>query len=153
MKNLFSRVGYHYIPVSDIDKSIRWYTDHLGLKLISKFTDRGSNVAVLHYPHKNAIASLLIETSDQNPLEIMRNGEAFPIAALNCDDIEYTHHQLKEKGLNIGEIITLGNGEAKYFYFRDNEGNLLEAAWSIWDPKDEIKDEWQAEDANNLSLS
>jgi hypothetical protein len=36
-------------------------------------------------------------------------------------------------------LNTLGAGEAKYFYFRDNVGNLLEAAWSIWDPKDEIK--------------
>src|SRR5262249_43127403 len=25
--------------------------------------------------------------------------------------------------------------------FRDNEGNLLEAAWSIWDPADELKDD------------
>jgi len=29
-----------------------------------------------------------------------------------------------------------------YFYFRDNEGNLLEAAWSIWDQKDEIKEDF-----------
>ncbi|WP_235782037.1 hypothetical protein [Paenibacillus senegalensis] len=40
------------------------------------------------------------------------------------------------------ELTSLGAGEARYFYFRDNSGNLLEAAWSIWDPEDEFKDEF-----------
>jgi catechol 2,3-dioxygenase-like lactoylglutathione lyase family enzyme len=62
--------------------------------------------------------------------------------ALNCPDIEYTHKLLKDKGIMIDDLQALGAGEAKYFYFRDNEGNLLEAAWSIWDPKDEIKEEF-----------
>jgi hypothetical protein len=46
---------------------------------------------------------------------------------------------LQEKGVKVEELNTLGAGEAKYLYFRDIEGNLLEAAWSIWDPADEIK--------------
>jgi len=46
----------------------------------------------------------------------------------------YTEH------LSFKLMNKLGAGDAKYFYFRDNEGNLLEAAWSIWDPKDENKE-------------
>lgn len=42
----------------------------------------------------------------------------------------------------VEDLHTLGNGEAKYFYFRDLEGNLLEAAWSIWDPVDEFKEDF-----------
>jgi catechol 2,3-dioxygenase-like lactoylglutathione lyase family enzyme len=138
----FTRVGYTYVPTTNIDASIEWYTKYLDFKLRDKFQDRGSFIAVLHHPHKNSIAFLLIETEDNKPLEIMRNGKPFPIMALNCPDIEYTHSFLQEKGVWIEELKTLGAGEAKYFYFRDNEGNLLEAAWSIWDPKDEIKDEF-----------
>ncbi|MBY0594995.1 VOC family protein, partial [Bacillus bingmayongensis] len=131
---LFTRVGHNYIPTTNIDTSIKWYTQNLGLKLINKFEDRGSYIAVLHYPHKNAIATLLIQTENNNPLEIIRNEKAFPVIALNCEDIEYTHNQLKEKGIEVEDIKVLGQGEAKYFYFRDNEENLLEATWSIWDP-------------------
>lgn len=139
---LFSRVGYSYLPTTKIDDSINWYTKNLGLKLISKFEDRGSYIAVLHYPHKNAIALVLIETEDCRPLEIIRNGNKFPVMAMDCPNIEYTHKILKENGVEVEDINVLGNGEAKYFYFKDNEGNLLEATWSIWDVKDDIKEDF-----------
>ncbi|WP_055667515.1 VOC family protein [Desnuesiella massiliensis] len=141
MKNeiLFTRVGYSYLPTTKIDESINWYIKNLGLKLVDKFEDRGSFIGVLHYPHKNAIAVVLIETKDYKPLEIIRNGQKFPVMAMNCPDIEYTHEKLKEKGVEVEDINILGEGKAKYFYFKDNEGNLLEAAWSTWDPVDEFK--------------
>lgn len=138
-KILFARVGYSYLPTTKIDDSINWYIKNLGLKLMSKFEDRGSLIGVLHYPHENAIAVVLIETENYNPLKITRNGNEFPVMAMNCPDIEYTHKVLKENGVEVTRINILGQGEAKYFYFKDNEGNLLEAAWSIWDQEDEIK--------------
>ncbi|QHW34021.1 VOC family protein [Paenibacillus rhizovicinus] len=139
----FTRIGYVYVPTTQLGASIAWYTDNLAFKLINKFQDRGSYIAVLQHPHLNAISLLLIETSDNHPLEITRNGKPFPIMAMNCPDIEGTHRSLKDKGLEVEDIQTLGAGEAKYFYFRDNEGNLLEAAWSIWDPKDGFKEEFE----------
>lgn len=141
-KLLFTRIGYTYLPTKNIDESITWYTKNLGLKLINKFEDRGSNIAVLHYPHVNAIALLLIETRDYNPLYIVRNGSKFPVMAMNCTDIEYTHKVLKDNKVEVSDIRTLGEQEAKYFYFKDNEGNLLEAAWSKWDPLDEFKEDF-----------
>jgi len=138
----FSRIGYVYVPTSRIDASIQWYTDNLEFTLINKFEDRGSNLAVLHHPHQHSIALLLIETESPNRLEILRNGNPFPIMAINCPNIEYTHEMLRTKGVEVEDLMTLGNGEAKYFYFRDPEGNLLEGAWSKWDPVDEYKDEF-----------
>ena len=149
----FSRIGYVYVPTTQIDKSIAWYTENLEFKLMNKFQDRGSFVAVLHHPDKNSIALLLIETNDKKSLEIMRNGKPYPIMAINCPDIEHTHKLLKDKGLMVEDLHTLGAGEAKYFYFRDNEGNLLEAAWSIWDPKDEIKEEFIEQRRNSEAKS
>lgn len=137
---IFTRVGYSYLPTTNIENSIDWYIKNLGLKLISKFEDRGSLIGVLHYPHKNAIAVVLIETENSRPLKIIRNGVDFPVMAMNCLDIEYTHKVLKERGVEVDSIKILGEGEAKYFYFKDNEGNLIEAAWSLWDQEDEIKE-------------
>lgn len=135
----FSSIGYVYVPTTRIDESIAWYTEHLSFKLMNKFEDRGSFLAVLHHPFEHSIALLLIETSNHKPLEIRRNDKPFPIMAINCPNIEYTHQLLQAKGVEVEDLHTLGNGEAKYFYFRDNEGNYLEAAWSIWDLKDNIK--------------
>ncbi|MWV44265.1 VOC family protein [Paenibacillus sp. HJL G12] len=139
----FLRIGYVYVPTTRMEDSIAWYTEHLDFKLMDKFEDRGSLLSVLHHPHLNSIALLLIETRDRQPLEISRNGKPFPIMALNCADIEYTYDKLKRAGAEAEEIHTLGGGEAKYFYFRDPEGNLLEATWSKWDPQDEIKDDFK----------
>lgn len=140
-KFLFTRVGYSYLPTADIDNTILWYTEKLGLKFINKFEDRGSLIAIIHYPHKNAIAVVLVETSDQAPLKLMRNGSEYPVLSMNCQDIEYTHQCLKDKGVDVGDIHSLGEeAEAKYFYFKDDQGNLLEAAWSQWDVMDEIRE-------------
>lgn len=139
---LFTRIGYVYVPTSHLDESIAWYTSHLEFKLVNKFEDRGSWLAVLHHPGKQSIALLLIETRDEARLEITRNGRPFPVMAINCPDIEKTYNALKHQGVDVQDLHTLGNGEAKYFYFRDNEGNLLEAAWSVWDPKEEIKEDF-----------
>jgi catechol 2,3-dioxygenase-like lactoylglutathione lyase family enzyme len=139
---VFTRIGYVYVPTSNIDESIEWYTHNLGFQLQNKFQDRGSLMAVLHHPHKNSIACILIETADNMTLEISRNGHPFPIMAINCPDIEFTHAYMRANGIVIEELQTHGAGEAKYFYFRDNQGNLLEAVWSIWDSEDEIKVEF-----------
>lgn len=136
----FNRIGYVYVPTSNVEASIAWYAKHLNFKLMNKFEDRGSMLAVLHHPHRHSIALLLIETDQPHRLEINRNGKPFPIMAINCTDIEQTHQQFRAAQLDVEELHTLGKGEAKYFYFRDNEGNLLEAAWSIWDMEDELKD-------------
>lgn len=137
----FTQIGYVYIPTNDLDASIAWYTEKLNFKLMNRFKDRGSFLAVLHHPHKHSIAALLIETTDVNRMEIMRNGSPFPIMAINCQDIEATHAFLKQQQVEVEELHVLGEGEAKYFYFRDNQGHLLEAAWSMWDMQDELK--WQ----------
>lgn len=142
----FSRIGYVYVPTSDIDATIDWYTRHLSFKLMNKFPDRGSTLAVLHHPHTHSIALLLVETRDDARLEISRNGRPYPIMAINCPDIAYTHRSLQAGGVAVEPLQTLGAGEAKYFYFRDNQGNLLEAAWSIWDPVDTYKDDFKDAD-------
>lgn len=134
----FTRIGYAYAPTTHIDSSIEWYTKHLQCKLVQKFEDRGSMIAVLHFPHLHSAALLLVETEDDRPLYLARNGRPFPILAFNCPDIEGTHRRLKLGGVEVEPLQSLGEGEAKYFYFRDDAGNYLEAAWSIWDPEDEL---------------
>lgn len=142
------RIGYMYLPTNNIDASIRWYTEKLGFTLRNRFEDgdgakkkdgSGSTIAVLHLPGKLAAPLLLIETDDRKPAHHLKNGHSFPVAALNCADLENLHRKLQEDGTETSEITELGRGEARYFTFRDPDGNLLEAAWSIWDPEEDRK--------------
>lgn len=137
---LTTQVGYVYLPTTNIERTTLWYTQNLGLRLIQTFEDRGSLISILHFPHKHAIAIVLVETTEDRPLSISRNGSPYPVLTMNCPDIEYTHQYLSDHQVEVQEIRTLGNGEAKYFYFQDDQGNLLEAAWSQWDAADELKD-------------
>ncbi len=138
-----NRIGYVYVPTSDIDASIAWYTRNLSMKLVNKFEDRGSYLGILHQAHEHAIALVLVETEDRDRLEIARNGRPFPILALQCSDIERTYATLKDKGVDVDSLETLGTGEAKYFYFRDDQGNMLEMTWTIWDPEDTFKEDFE----------
>ncbi|WP_394523492.1 VOC family protein [Lacrimispora sp. JR3] len=137
---LFTQIGYTYLPTANIERSSQWYEKYLGLKLIDKFEDRGSLIAILHYPHKHSIALVLVETTEHQPLSILRNGSPYPVLTMNCPNIETTYEKLKKQGAEVYELHSIADGEAKYFYFKDDQGNLLEAAWSKWDPVDEVKE-------------
>ncbi|WP_089282868.1 VOC family protein [Anaerovirgula multivorans] len=63
----------------------------------------------------------------------MRYGQSFQRFAINCNDIEYTHKTLKDKGVEVTDIIIRGEAQAKYFLFKDIDENLIEVTWSIWD--------------------
>ncbi|MDQ0229027.1 VOC family protein [Metabacillus malikii] len=131
-KSLFSRVGYLYIPANNIDESIEWYQSKLGLTLkMPKFQDDIGNVAVLSPPEGDVVI-LLAETKDDTTANFLRNGLPFQTVTLNCPDLKYTHEKLKDSGVEVSEIRNRGEN-AKYFLITDPSGNLIEAAWSIWD--------------------
>jgi catechol 2,3-dioxygenase-like lactoylglutathione lyase family enzyme len=130
-------MGYAYVPVRNLEKAVQWYEHVLGLERKEQFVDRkeynNSQVAVFHFGELRKVALLLFETENEPVGQYVRNGLPFPIFAMNCTNIEETYHALQEKGVRVEEIITLGNNEAKYFYFWDLDGNMFEAAWSVWD--------------------
>ncbi|WP_062049799.1 VOC family protein [Bacillus sp. JCM 19034] len=129
---LFSRIGYTYLPTSNIDEAIEWYVNQLGFTLKSpKFNDGVGVVAVLSLPDGYSVV-LLVETNNETNAAFSRNGKPFQTLALNCPDLPYTHEMLKNNGVDVSEIIVRSE-EAKYFIIKDPDGNLIEAAWSVWD--------------------
>ncbi|PGZ94372.1 hypothetical protein COE51_22875 [Bacillus pseudomycoides] len=136
-KDLFSRVGHVYVPVRNLEKAVQWYECVLGLERKAQFVDRkeykNSQVAVFHFGGLRKVVLLLFETENESVGQYVRNGLPFPIFAMNCTNIEETYRDLQEKDVRVEEIVTLGNNEAKYFYFWDLDGNMFEAAWSVWD--------------------
>lgn len=127
-------IGHVYIPTTNIDDAVSWYEDNLGLILGDRFYDRGSLIAILKFFTNSKIAIILVETKDQKPLNINRNDRLFPVLSIYSKDIEKSHAYMVDHGIKVTSITTQGDNEAKYFYFYDLDGNLLEIAWSIWDP-------------------
>ncbi|MFC0212269.1 VOC family protein [Paenibacillus chartarius] len=103
-QSIFSRVGYIHYPTKDFDRSVAWYTDILGFRLRT-ILDQG------------------VSRSPEEREAIFNFGD--PASPHNVAFL------LIERGVEVGDII--GNHEAKSFLFKDPDGNVLEAAWSIWD--------------------
>ncbi|WP_128896739.1 VOC family protein [Longirhabdus pacifica] len=139
-KSLFSKVSSVYLPTNNIEESIKWYVEKLGFNLkMGAFLDQGTggNVCVLTVPNGDTVI-LLVETENETSTTFLRNGKPYSAFAITCEDLHYTHQNLKERGIEVTDIVSRGgegngNDTALYFYIKDPMGNLIEAAWSIWD--------------------
>lgn len=83
-------------------------------------------------PPEGNVVLLLVETKDDTSADFLRDGRPYQTVTLNCPDLEYTHQTLKEKDVEVTEIVT-GGEHAKYFIFADPSGNHIKATCSIWD--------------------
>lgn len=117
-------VAHFAIPVSDVGRSIDFYTSTVGCRLLSKLPD--DSIAFLD---AGGVCVLLVKRPapiNKIPLE-MGNGvhHAFMIKA---EDYEPYKQRLKESGVEIffEEDRRGGVIDGPRFYFRDPDGTALE---------------------------
>ncbi|MEX6686715.1 VOC family protein [Danxiaibacter flavus] len=105
------------IRVSDIKEARKWYCDVLGLTPV--WDDPVEDLVVFE---TGGMTSLTIWQSDQ-PIKVDKKTGSYPI--FKTTEIEKAYQQLKDKGVNVDELVdeTL----LKYFFFYDGDGNILEA--------------------------
>ncbi|MBO7744597.1 VOC family protein [Paenibacillus sp. MWE-103] len=114
------------IMVTDMDKSIRFYTEVVGLKYLYSLTH--TNGVIL-------MAFLTGSDGEQTEIELIQNypGQLAPEGrthhvAFTVDDVEAEFARLNAlEGVTVrdAEITTLPNG-ARYFFFDGPDGEFLE---------------------------
>jgi glyoxylase I family protein len=117
-------IAHFSIPVSDVDKSTRFYTEIVGCKFLSALPDKS-----ITFLDAGGVCVLLIKRPapiNKEPLE-MSNGvhHAFMIDAAEYQSVL---HALRAKGVDIffEEDRRGGTIDGPRAYFRDPDGTALE---------------------------
>jgi RNA polymerase sigma-70 factor (ECF subfamily) len=108
------------MPVSNLERSVDWYVNHLGCILLIEPTKHKS--AVIQFG-KEGPEVLFFEQPDIMQLHFTRNGEAVPMFELRTEDINGFYAQLKAEGVRVAERYD--NSCGKYFQVFDPDGMMI----------------------------
>jgi len=118
------RIMHTCLNVMDLDRSVAFYRDQLGLKLTRRVEVKENNaeIAFLEDPDGNAIE--LTRWRDKKQLT---EGDNFDHVAFGVRDLNPTIERLREQGVAIAmEPFKLKGGGHQIAFIKDPDGNWLE---------------------------
>jgi len=118
------RIMHTCLNVMDLERSIAFYQDVLGLKLTRRFEVKENNaeIAFLEDTDKNAIE--LTHWRDKKQLV---EGDNFDHIALGVKQLKEAIERLRGQGVTIAmEPFTLKGGTHQIAFIKDPDGNWLE---------------------------
>jgi catechol 2,3-dioxygenase-like lactoylglutathione lyase family enzyme len=114
-----SQIGVVMVPVSDQDRAIEFYTEKLGFELRgdTPYGDGERWVEVAPPGAATRIALVLPQQGQSvgGPSNI----------GLSTEDVEADHAQLKEQGVDVDDVMRMGDPVPPMFFFRDQDGNTI----------------------------
>lgn len=119
------RVDHFAYAVSDMDRSIAFYTEVLGLKLLSNNFDE---------EHQEKYAFLALEGANLELVQALAHPFAAPELrppycphlALTTDDMETTLEMIEKRSIPVVKGPLEIPGEVKWVYLRDPDNNVIE---------------------------
>jgi len=116
-----TQVGTVIIPVSDQDRAIEFYVDTLGFEKRADIPF-GNGYRWVEVAPADAATTIAIAP----PPEGATVGGRETGIALNTDDVDAVHADLKGRGVDVdAEVSRMGDPVPPMFWFRDPEGNSL----------------------------
>ncbi len=121
---MISGIGHIALRCSNLDESIRFYTEVLGLKKAFELRgDDGQLWLVYLQINKDVFIELFPHGKDRN--EITSSTIGFTHLCLQVDDMEATLADLAKRGLEVGEP-NMGKDGNWQFWIKDPDGNPIE---------------------------
>jgi glyoxylase I family protein len=117
-ENLFERIDGVFMPVTDLQRSINWYKDVLGLTLLYTW-EGGAGFKV--YEGDSLLG--LIQVNELVPAFFKSQESKMHYFNFKTLNIENSCEILENRGVHIAEITDAGS--IKVAYFNDPDGNLL----------------------------
>ncbi|WP_455285767.1 VOC family protein [[Eubacterium] cellulosolvens] len=118
------RILHTCLNVMDLEKSIVFYRDRLGLKLTRRFEVKENNAEVAFVEDENGNAIELTRWRDKKQLV---EGDSFDHIALGVKGLKATIDRLRRQGITIAmEPFTLKVGTHQIAFIKDPDGNWLE---------------------------
>lgn len=128
---MVNKVDHIGIAVKDLDETLKFYEEVLGIKCVSKEEVAEQKVKVAFLPIGDTEVELLESTEKDGPIAkyIEKKGEGMQHIAYRVDDIEKAIEECKEKGIRlIDEKPRYGAGGAKiaFLHPKSTFGVLIE---------------------------
>jgi catechol 2,3-dioxygenase-like lactoylglutathione lyase family enzyme len=120
-----SHIATVEIPVSNLEQSVAFYVEVLGVKVEFK----GEKNAMLSFQAKGVPTIFLVETEDRKSLSFSNshNGVEHSIIDFYTQSLEEFHHWLQVKNIEVGPLNINEEHGFGGFGFKDPDGNLLSA--------------------------
>ena len=120
-KTHINQIGTVVVPVADQDRAIEFYVETLGFE---KRTDVpfGNGYRWVEVAPADAVTTIaIVPPPPGKPTGNVETG-----IALNTDDIDADHADLKARGVDVDpEVSRMGDPVPPMFWFRDLDGNSL----------------------------
>jgi lactoylglutathione lyase len=117
-KSAFYGVGI-FVPVSDLERSTRWYEEMLGFEITHH--DKPNATVMMMNDYK--IIFCLVLVFDLEHRRFPRNNyQVEQYFNFHTEDVDGIYHALKEKGADIEEIVSFDGG-IRGFPVYDPDGN------------------------------
>lgn len=128
---MVNKVDHIGIAVKNLEETLKFYEDTLGIKCVSKEEVKDQKVKVAFLPIGDTEVELLESTEKDGPIAkyIDKKGEGIQHIAYRVDNIENAIKECKEKGIRmIDEEPRYGAGGAKiaFLHPKSTFGVLIE---------------------------
>lgn len=118
------RILHTCLNVIDLDRSIRFYTEQIGLKFIRRGEIKQNNAEIAFLEDEGGGAIELTHWRDKKNLA---EGDNFDHMAFQVEDIQASVDKLKADGVTIAmEPFSLDGSLSKIAFIKDPDGNWLE---------------------------
>lgn len=121
-----AKIIHSMIRVLDLDRSVAFYQDALGLEVSSRLEFPDFALAYLRNPENDFELELTLNKGRAEPYT---HGTGYGHVAVAVDDLDAEHARLKARGIAPNEIKEFRDGErliARFFFMQDPDGYKIE---------------------------
>lgn len=123
---MITGIGHIAITAKDIDKSLHFYSEILGLKEAFRMHNDDGSLWMVYLLTGNGDFIEIFTNGGDSP-DIPNNASGFKHLCLWVDDIEATLHDLKAKGLDVDpNNIRTGRSKCRQYFIADPDGVRIE---------------------------
>ncbi len=125
MSTFISHIATVEIPVTDLNRSVAFYADVLGVKAEFK----GEKNAMLSFQAKGVPTIFLVETDEQKSLSFVNSNDGVEHSVIDfyTPSLKEFHEWLQKKNVEVGPLNINQEHGLGGFGFKDPDGNLLSA--------------------------
>ncbi|MFK3960048.1 VOC family protein [Guptibacillus hwajinpoensis] len=110
------RVGSIFIPVTDLEKSVKWYEKHLGIHKIQEWGEGAAKGVGFYFPNDSTQLGLVQVENVQATEFHVKAEQRNSYFNFLVDDIQAFYEQLNSKGVKTNELEHFG-GMACFDFF------------------------------------